>query len=98
MDEMMSSVVSQIQRAINDAINNQILPQIQNAIVAGSVYETRRGRETSVERPEINSEVQHNSSVKTNPRNEQSDGHRNGELTNRNVHDKYSSCIFESLF
>ena len=32
MDEMMNSVSSQIQRAISDAINNQVLPQIQSAI------------------------------------------------------------------
>ena len=51
MDEMMNSVSSQIQRAINDAINNQVLPQIQNVIMAGSGQETRRGWETSIERP-----------------------------------------------
>ena len=55
--------------------------------MAGSGRETRRGWETFVERPEINSEVQDNSNVKINPRNEQSDSHRNGEFTNRNVHD-----------
>ena len=43
MDEMMNSVSSQIQRAISDAINNQVLPQIQNVIMAGSGQETRRG-------------------------------------------------------
>ena len=43
MDEMMSSVSSEIQTAKNDAINNQVLPQIQNAIMAGSGCETRRG-------------------------------------------------------
>ena len=34
----------------------------------------------------MNSEVQPNSNVKVNPRNEQSDSHRNDEFTNRNVH------------
>ena len=86
MDEMVSSVSSQIQRAINDAINNQV-PQIQNAITAGSGRETRRGWEASVEKPEINSEVLRNFNAKTNLRNEQSDGHLNGEFTNRHVHD-----------
>ena len=90
MDEMMSSVSSQIQRAINDAINNQVLPQIQNAIIAGSGRETRKGWEASVEKPEINSEVLRNFNAKTNPRNEQSDGHLNGEFTNRLVHDTCS--------
>ena len=32
MDEMMNSVSVQIQRAINEAISNQVLPQIQNAL------------------------------------------------------------------
>ena len=32
-DEMMKSVIVQIQRAINDAISNQVLPQIQDAIL-----------------------------------------------------------------
>ena len=36
MDETMNSVSVQIQRAINDAISNQVLPQIQNVIKAGS--------------------------------------------------------------
>ena len=35
MDEMMNSVSVKIQRAINDAIGNQVLPQIQNVIMAG---------------------------------------------------------------
>ena len=35
MDEMMNSVSVEIQRAINDATRNQVLPQIQNAIMAG---------------------------------------------------------------
>ena len=92
MDEMMSNVSSQIQRAMNEAISTQVLPQIQNVIMAGSGRETRRGWETSVERPEINSEVQPNSNVKINPRNERSDSHRNDEFTNRNVHDSLENC------
>ena len=35
MDEMMTSVNVQIQRAISDAISNQVLSQIQNALKAG---------------------------------------------------------------
>ena len=66
MDEMMSNVSSQIQTAINEAISTQVLPQTQNVIMAGSGRETRRGWEASVERPEINAEVQANSNVKTN--------------------------------
>ena len=43
MDEMMNSVSVQIQRAINDAISNQVLPQIRNAFMAGSGHTTRTG-------------------------------------------------------
>ena len=32
MDEMMNNVSVQIQRAINDAISSQVLPQTQNAL------------------------------------------------------------------
>ena len=81
MDEMMNSVSSQIQRAISDAINNQVLPQIQNVIMAGSGQEIRRGWEISDERPESYSEVQHNAKAKTTFNSE------HGGKTNRNVHD-----------
>ena len=36
----MNSVSVQIQRAIKDAISNQVLPQIQNVIMAGSGHAT----------------------------------------------------------
>ena len=42
IDEMMISVSVQIPRAINDAISNQVLSQIQNAITAGSGHVTRK--------------------------------------------------------
>ena len=38
----MNSVSVQIQSAINDAISNQVLRQIQNAIAAGSEHVTRK--------------------------------------------------------
>ena len=81
MDEMMYSVSSQIRRAISDAFNNQVLPQIQNVIMAGSGQETRRGWERSDERPESYSEVQHNARAKTTLNSE------HGDKTHRNVHD-----------
>ena len=83
MDEMMNSVSSQIQRAISDAINNQVLPQIQNVIMAGSGPETRRGWERSDERPESYSEAQYNVKAKTTLNNE------HGDKPYRNVHDNY---------
>ena len=87
MDEMMNSVSSQIQRAISDAINNQVLPQIQNVIMAGSGQETRRGWERSDERPENYSEVQHNAKTRTIFSN------AHGGRPQRNVHDTFTSIV-----
>ena len=56
LDEMMSSVNTQIQRAIIDAISSQILPQIQTALNAGSGHLTQNRWKVPSERPEINSE------------------------------------------
>ena len=52
MDEMMNSVSVQIQKAISDAISTQVLPQIQNVIMAGSGHGTRKGWDVPSERPE----------------------------------------------
>ena len=38
----MNSVSVQIQRAISDAISSQVLPQIQNAFMAGTGHGTRK--------------------------------------------------------
>ena len=56
LDDMMCSVNSQIQRAISDAISNQILPQIQSALSAGSGHSTQNKWNVLPERPEVNSE------------------------------------------
>ena len=87
MDEMMNSVSVQIQRAINDAISTQVLPQIQNAIMAGSGRGTRKGWDAPSERPDLNSEVQRNLSVKSNSRNEQDEDQLNNDYPDLNVHD-----------
>ena len=87
MDEMMNNVGSRIQRAINEAISSQVLPQIQNIIMAGSGRETRRGWEVPVERPEINAEEQQVLNAKAGCRNEQCDGYRTNGPSTRNVHD-----------
>ena len=71
MDEMMNSVSVQIQRAISDAISTQVLPQIQNVIMAGSGHGTRKGWGAPPERPELISEVQRNLNAKNNLRIEQ---------------------------
>ena len=60
MDEMMNSVSVQIQRAISDAISNQVLPQIQNALKAGPGHVTQKGWNLPAERPEYIAEDYHN--------------------------------------
>ena len=47
MDEMMHSVSVQIQRTINNAISNQVVPQIQNANMAGLGHVTQKRMERS---------------------------------------------------
>ena len=95
MDEMMSNVDTLIQRAINEAISSQILPQIQNVIMAGSDRETRRGWEVPVERPEVNAEEQRIPSAKTDCRNEQHDGNRLNGQSSRQVHDRDPLCFLK---
>ena len=70
MDDMMNSVNIQIQRAISDAISNQVLPQIQNALKAGSGHLTQNRWNVPVERPELNSGDCRNERIKGNLRSE----------------------------
>ena len=88
MDEMMNSLSDQIQRAISDAICTQVLPQIQNVIMAGSGHGTRKGWDVPSERPELSSEVQRNLNAKNNLRNEQDENELNNDYPDLNVHDK----------
>ena len=75
MDEMTSNVSSQIQRAMKEAINTQVLPQIQNVMMAGSGRVTKKGWDVPAERPETNTEVQRSLNAKSNLRTEQGEGH-----------------------
>ena len=59
---MMSSVNTQVQRPISDAISSQILPQIHSALNAGSGHLTQNRWSVPSERPEVNSEVLQNAS------------------------------------
>ena len=93
MDEMMNSVSVQIQRAISDAISTQVLPQIQNVMMAGSGHGTRKVWSVPSERPELNSETQQNLNVKNNSRNEQDENQPDNGFPGLNVHD---SPILES--
>ena len=87
MDEMMNSVSVQIQRAISDAISTQVLPPIQNVIMAGSRHGTRKGWDVPAERPELISEVQRKLNAKNNLRDEQDENQLNNDFPDLNVHD-----------
>ena len=80
MDEMMSSVNTQIQRSISDATSNQILPQIQSALRAGSGHMTQNRWNVPVERPEISPEDYRSEKTKSNSRNEPVRGCLNDNL------------------
>ena len=95
MDEMMNSVSVQIQRAINDAISTQVLPQIQNVIMARSGHRTRKGWDVPSERLELNSEVQRDLNAKSSLRNEQCENQLNDDYPELNVHDNFK--FIESL-
>ena len=96
MDEMMNSVSVQIQRAINDAISNQVLPQIQNAIVAGSGHLTRERWNVPAERPEGYSEVLRNSDSRDNSRSKPfMDCQKDGPTTSTNAR-AYDTCLIQN--
>ena len=96
MDEMMNSVSVQIQRAISDAISTQVLPQIQNVIMAGSGHGIRKGWDVPSERPEPISEVQRNTNARSNLRNGQDEDHLNNDFPNQNVHDRYLCVSYKN--
>ena len=87
MDEVINSVSVHIQRAINDAISIQVLPQIQNATMAGSGHVTRKGWNVPAERLETNSEVLQNVGTRDNLRNEHVQNRHNGDQSNHNAYD-----------
>ena len=70
MDEMAGSVNTQIQKAISDAISNQILPQIQNALRAVSGLMTQNRWNVPAERQKINHEDYRSETTKINFRSE----------------------------
>ena len=59
-----------IQRAISDAISNQILAQIQNALKAGSGRVTQNRWNVPSERPELNPEDYRSEKIRNNSRSE----------------------------
>ena len=72
MDEMMNLVSVQVQRAINDAISNQVLPQIQNVIKAGSGQVTKKVSE----RPEVSFDGLRSGKTRIDVRNEKAHRHQ----------------------
>ena len=56
MNILMNSVSSQFRRAINDAMNEQVLPQIQATLRSGQRQVPSRGWEAPGRRPEHRSE------------------------------------------
>ena len=88
LDEMMGSVNTQIQRAISDAISNQILPQIQTALNAGSGHLTQNRWNVPSERPENNSEETYGEKAKKNTRSEHRNDYQNDGEPHSRVYDK----------
>ena len=88
---MMNSVSVQIQRAINEAISNQILPQIQNAVMAGSGQLTKERWNVPAERPEGYSEVLQNLEPKNNSKSKQGNDRLKDGFTSTNSR-AYDTC------
>ena len=84
---MMSSVNTQIQRAINDAISDQILPQIQSVLSAGSGQSTLNKWNVPSERPEVNSEETYGKKAKKINKSEQRFDYQNGSQPNLRAYD-----------
>ena len=70
MDELMSSAGIQIQRAISEAINEQVLPQFQASLKANSGQMTQKGQSVPPERPERRSEETYSQKVRSRSRSE----------------------------
>ena len=88
MDEVMSKVSLQIERAINDASSNQVLPQIQNALRSGSGQMTQKGWNVSAKRPECNSDDNPSQKIRSNSR---------SEPFRSRLYDEDADCIHDIL-
>ena len=88
MDEVINSVSVHIERAINDAISNQVLPQIQNALSAGSGPVTQKGWNILAERPERITEDSSNLKTRSSSKSE--------SLRNR-LHDENADSTHDNL-
>ena len=91
MNEVMNNVSVQLQRAINDAISSQVIPQIQNAMMAGSGQVTQKEWNVPAERPETNTEVLPNKKARNNSKSELvQNRHNDGPIDNA-----YDNVIWE---
>ena len=97
MDEMMNSVSVQIQRAINNTISSQVLPQIQNAIMAGPGHMTQKRWNVPAERRETNTEVLRNGKVKNSLKDEFAEKRLNYEPIG-NAYDKTIYRIYQLIY
>ena len=88
MDEMTNSVSVRTQRAINNVISNQVLPQIQNAIKAISGQITKNEWDVPSERQEVDSESLRSEKAGNDVRSGQSQGRQfNDPNDGRNAYD-----------
>ena len=95
---MMGNVNTQIQRAISVAISNQMLPQIQTALNAGSGHLTQNRWNVPSERPEMKPEEAYGEKAKKNNRCEQRLDYQNGNQPNLRAYDNYENRIFSFRF
>ena len=95
VDGMMSSVNTQIHGAISDAIDSQILPQIQTALYSGSGHLTQNRWNVPSERPEINPEENCSNKTRKNSRSEQFRDRPIDGTTNASAYDNYISNIYD---
>ena len=94
MDGMMNSVITQIQRAISDAVSNQILPPLQNALKAGSGHVTHDRWNVPIERLDVNPEDYCSEKTKNTSRSEPTRDCLHDNHINQ-AHDKcFSKIIF----
>ena len=95
LDDMMCSVNSQIQRAISDAIGNQILPQIQSALSAGSGHLTQNRWNVPSERPEVNSEGLQNINPKDSSASKLNCNRQNNGIVDPNAYDRSTFSVLQ---
>ena len=88
MLEMMNSVSVHIQRAISDAINNQVMPQIQNALNAGLGHVAQKRWIVPVQRPEYNAKDYRHEKNRSNVR---------SELSRNRVQDEHTGQAYDMV-